>query len=191
MTDAQGQIVWDVDRKPFGEVSYRINLATNNLRFPGQYADEETGLHYNYFRDYDPGTGRYIQSDPIGLNGGINTYVYVGGNPLMEIDLFGLQKSFSETMNWLGSQLQNDLSSAASSAQKGLNKGKCISVCYVVGYAKGSIASKAATEGARKAGLQTFAKIIPVVGNTWTALSTSRELIECSEQCNEDENQCK
>ena len=46
-------------------------MITNNLRFPGQYYDQETGLHYNYFRDYDPSTGRYIQSDLIGLRGGL------------------------------------------------------------------------------------------------------------------------
>ena len=48
---------------------------TFNLRFPGQYFDEETGLHYNYFRDYDPKTGRYIESDPIGLDGGSHIFI--------------------------------------------------------------------------------------------------------------------
>ena len=52
--------------------------------------DEETGTSYNYYRDYDPALGRYIQSDPIGLNGGISTYGYVGQNPLSYIDPLGL-----------------------------------------------------------------------------------------------------
>ena len=60
------------------------------LAFPGQYRDKETGLSYNFFRDYDPQTGRYVQSDPIGPEAGINTYLYVRANPLSAIDPEGL-----------------------------------------------------------------------------------------------------
>jgi len=60
--------------------------------FPGQYFDQETQLHYNYFRDYDASLGRYTTSDPIGLDAGINTYLYVENNPLAYFDLLGLAK---------------------------------------------------------------------------------------------------
>jgi RHS repeat-associated protein len=60
-----------------------------NLRFPGQLYDQEDNLFYNYFRNYDPTLGRYVQSDPIGLNGGTNTYAYVGGNPVRYVDPLG------------------------------------------------------------------------------------------------------
>ncbi|MFC4160758.1 RHS repeat-associated core domain-containing protein [Chitinimonas lacunae] len=60
-----------------------------NLRFPGQYFDQETGLNYNFFRDYEPITGRYVQSDRWGLYDGVNTYVYAHVNPLVEIDPTG------------------------------------------------------------------------------------------------------
>jgi RHS repeat-associated protein len=61
-----------------------------NLRIPGQYADADSELFYNYLRDFDRFTGRYIQSDPIGLAGGVNTYEYVGANPLSVKDPRGL-----------------------------------------------------------------------------------------------------
>jgi RHS repeat-associated protein len=60
------------------------------MGYPGQYYDPETGLHYNYFRYYNPQTGRYITPDPIGLEGGINLWPYVAGNPVNFIDPLGL-----------------------------------------------------------------------------------------------------
>ena len=66
---------------------------TFNLRFPGQYYDAETGHHYNINRDYDPVTGRYTQSDPVGFKGGVNTYAYAEANPVMKRDEMGLWTS--------------------------------------------------------------------------------------------------
>lgn len=83
-------MVWQAHNDPFGRASVTTPTVVNNLRFPGQYFDAETGLHYNYFRDYDPSLGRYIQSDPIGLAGGLNTYIYVEANPINKVDPKGL-----------------------------------------------------------------------------------------------------
>jgi RHS repeat-associated protein len=90
VTDSRQKIVWNARYTAFGNARVSIQAVTLNLRFPGQYFDGETGTHYNYFRDYDPHTGRYLTSDPIGLAGGINTYLYVKGNSLSAIDPIGL-----------------------------------------------------------------------------------------------------
>ena len=89
LVDEQQNVVWEAHYSPFGEADLVVEQVEFNLRFPGQYYDKETGLHYNYFRDYDPSLGRYVQSDPIGLAGGINTFAYVGGNPLSYVDPTG------------------------------------------------------------------------------------------------------
>jgi len=91
MSDSTGSLVWKAAYEPFGKATVSAaSTVENNLRFPGQYYDRETGLHYNTFRDYEPGTGRYVQSDPIGLAGGINPYLYVDADPLRKVDPLGL-----------------------------------------------------------------------------------------------------
>ena len=108
MTNASGAIAWKAAYNAFGNVIVDASSTiTNNLRFPGQYYDTESGLHYNWNRYYDPNTGRYITADPIGLEGGISPYIYVddarksvpsetsfyqysGNNPVNFIDPWGL-----------------------------------------------------------------------------------------------------
>lgn len=91
-----------------------IGTACLNVRFPGQYYDDETGLHYNLMRYYHPELGRYIQSDPIGLAGGLSTYGYALNNPTTIIDPHGLAGCYvlfpdypieyqpGRTSTWLG-----------------------------------------------------------------------------------------
>ena len=89
VADENNNIVWKWESTPFGE-SKPTGTLEFNLRFPGQYFDNETETYYNINRDYNPITGRYIQSDPIGLDGGFSTFAYVNGNPVMLVDLEGL-----------------------------------------------------------------------------------------------------
>jgi len=97
VSDNSGRAVWSWESTPFGETKANDdpdgdgNRFEFSLRFAGQYYDGETGLHYNYYRYYDPSTGRYISSDPIGLYGGMNTYAYVSNNPLGYTDFLGLK----------------------------------------------------------------------------------------------------
>ncbi|MGD9170253.1 MAG: RHS repeat-associated core domain-containing protein [Candidatus Thiodiazotropha sp.] len=119
-TDSDQNLVWDAVRKPFGERTVTVGQVEMPLGFPGQYYDEETNNYYNYFRDYDPAAGRYLQSDPIGLEGGLNTYAYVGGNPVRFIDFLGHAYSpggeHGVPMGSMGQSSASAFSSAASMA---------------------------------------------------------------------------
>ncbi|MGB5056577.1 MAG: RHS repeat-associated core domain-containing protein [Nitrospirales bacterium] len=99
MADATKAIVWDAVYTPFGQVHSITGTATNNQRFPGKYADAETGYSYNYFRDYDPTTGRYIQNDPVDTQDGLNRYAYVGNSPTRFVDRLGLIRTTGELAN--------------------------------------------------------------------------------------------
>jgi len=89
VTDRNGKLVWEADYDEYGRAVIREGGIEQPIRFQGQYEDGETGLHYNFFRYYDPETGRYITKDPIGLEGGFNGYAYTP-NPINWVDPLGL-----------------------------------------------------------------------------------------------------
>jgi RHS repeat-associated protein len=93
VSDEQGNVVWSWEGEPFGSTPAVVNGGfALNLRFPGQYFDDESGLHHNYFRDYEAHSGRYLQADPLGLVDDSNLYSYVSANPSQSIDPLGLNK---------------------------------------------------------------------------------------------------
>jgi RHS repeat-associated protein len=111
MTDKLRNVVWNVEFDPFGnDISQSgrggsyIRNVTNNLRFPGQYFDAETGLNYNYFKDYNPMIGRYIEADPVGIKNGRNhLYIYALNNTISLFDEMGLDANtwtYGEIRAW-------------------------------------------------------------------------------------------
>lgn len=107
LTDENQQVVWSSEQEPFGEMTQTTNEVEQNLRFPGQYFDVETGLHYNHFRDYDSSTGRYLQSDPIGV-------LYDYSNPhlqvVIEMDVIAFKQEHNSLNNLFGYVKQNPVS---------------------------------------------------------------------------------
>jgi RHS repeat-associated protein len=108
-SDKLGNVVWAASYEAFGMANLITPAATvdkptiaNNLRFPGQYEDAETGLHYNWNRYYDPQTGRYVTADPIGVRGGVNLFLYSESSPTKFIDEKGLSSGCHPVLKALG-----------------------------------------------------------------------------------------
>ncbi|WP_410210302.1 RHS repeat-associated core domain-containing protein [Aquirhabdus sp.] len=104
---ATQQVVWAWDPDAFGAVKPIESGAQINLRFPGQYYDEATGLYYNHNRYYNPELGRYMEPDPTGLDSGLNPYAYAGNNPVNSVDPTGLYEDGGR--HWLGEDLNTQV----------------------------------------------------------------------------------
>jgi len=143
--DDQQRLEWKWEQQePFGvnvpdENPSSLGTFEFSLRFPGQYIDKETNLAYNYFRDYDPGLSRYVQSDPIGLRGGLNTYSYARGRPLVIRDPSGRYAYFWHgTMTFVASwQAGNSIGTSARYAWDAM----AADFTYINGYPSQNIAN--------------------------------------------------
>jgi RHS repeat-associated protein len=142
---SDNQIVWKWDdQEAFGnshpdENPSGIGVFAYNLRFPGQYYDQESGTYYNYFRDYDPSIGRYIESDPLGLRAGINTYAYVAGDPMGDMDPKGLTAAGAALPLLGGAGGAAGEAGAGAAAAAGLGAAAAVGAAGAVGYGIGTL----------------------------------------------------
>ncbi|XOV85710.1 MAG: LamG-like jellyroll fold domain-containing protein [bacterium] len=184
-TNSNANIIWRWDSDPFGEAAPNedpdgdMNDVTVNLRFPGQYADMETGHHYNYFRTYDPSIGRYTQSDPIGLVGGLNTYAYAYGSPINFYDPDGrrpVSHGDCEGVGCQGTHPRNP--NGERSILTDTCEDRCIfapeaAICQAVG--------SAVTLGGGG----------PLVGGATGLMCQSTRVISCYQQCEQESEDCE
>ncbi len=140
LTDIYGTVVWKATARAFGKTDVMVEQVVNNLRFPGQYYDAETGLHYNWNRYYDPETGRYTRVDPLGFEGGsVMFYGYASNNPMTLVDPEG-------EFFIMGSMVLGAAIGALMGGQHGILPGiagAVIGAVPVVGIVLGPMAAKA------------------------------------------------
>jgi RHS repeat-associated protein len=122
---------WDLRGEAFGSTPPNEDADgdgqrfTLDLRFPGQRYDAATGLNYNYFRDYEAGSGRYVQSDPIGLNGGVLTYAYVTASPMKLVDKYGLYGFDASCNSTQQAKIISEIVLLNNELKRGRNENQC------------------------------------------------------------------
>lgn len=180
VSDSSQTTVWRWNSDAFGSTAANEDpdgdgtLFTLNLRFPGQYYDAETGLHYNYFRDYDPSTGRYVQSDPIGLDGGLNTYLYAEANPLFYIDPDGLRPT-RDPKGPDGKPIERD----------------CMTGCIADAAGSTLLAAGGGLAFGYIAGGSMAAGVTGYFGASANAIYGNFNLAKCLDECDEKDENCK
>ncbi len=197
MTDSAGVVQWSADYKPFGEATVTVSTITNNLRFPGQYYDAETGLNYNYFRDYNSIIGRYIEADKIGIRRGQNhLYFYVRNNPSNFIDSYGLFTSGPGLPPDYFNPFNPDIWQNTQIFKAGWEEVKktkeckywiCIvncSVDIVIGEITEALAEKIIKEAAKKVAQEMVEQLIPYYDWYNKSISTYKG-IKCFVDCHE------
>ena len=144
-----GRVVWHGLSEAFGKTNILIDDFRNDLRFSGQIFDAESGLNYNIYRYYDFDVGRYITSDPIGLIGGINAFVYVRGNPTNIIDPFGQWGLVGALIGAIGGAISGYMTGGWGGAAKGAAFGAAFGLLPIPG---GALWGAAGAGGANVAG---------------------------------------
>jgi len=189
-SDLAATLEWSWDSDPFGTTAPNEGMLTYNLRFAGQYFDSETGRHYNYFRDYDPSIGRYVEADPLGLKAGPDLYGYVRGEPLKRLDPRGLASFVDE---WGTYNIDQPTSCIEDPITCGQNvpddsaKPVCFTRCALAKLIVGEFQAKAA-EGAAHT-LEHFTKIglagcHALIGPVFFVYHV-KEVFECHHECYE------
>ena len=195
ITDANQQARWRWDQQePFGVNAPDENPAGQGAfefpgRFPGQYADKETNLSYNYFRDYDPGLARYATSDPIGLASGPNTYAYVLNDPLTLVDRRGLQ-AMPYTFPYPGSPSSREVICAyhPEACQPELPSNAacyigCVAIDLTIGYSAHVLADAAVDTAAKRAGDLINKAACKAVATAVFYVETAVSLAKCYSIC--------
>jgi RHS repeat-associated protein len=215
VTDDDNDIVWRWNSDPFGRTQptsgkwgheYRGRHEKKrhgedewddddhfvfNLRFPGQYYDRETGLHYNYYRYYDPSTGRYMTSDPIGLNGGMNLYIYASQVPTKKTDELGLDPILP-SMVWY--EFGKEIEPARRKIEDFNFKTQCEQKCFFnfVTPGLGTLAEKTIKFGSKYAKNELAAMAMKATArriNWATFVWDAANLRKCMKECNDKECQ--
>ena len=124
MTDSDGKLLWFGDYHGWGKLKTETNItnAHQPFRLQNQYCDAETGLHYNFFRYYEPDAGRFVNQDPIGLMGSINLYTFAP-NTQKWIDSLGLNRYMGRSCEWLKNKIDELINGSSGSSHKSGTKG--------------------------------------------------------------------